>query len=136
MPRERAVRWRLAALMALLFAVSVVGYADRQILALLKPVLDQTLGWRSGDYSAMTTAFQACVAVTLLVAGWFVDKVGVRWGFATGLGGWSAAAMLHAACRSVGQFIVARAALGGFEAIGGPAGIKAVAVLFRPATAR
>ena len=134
MPRERAVPWRLAALMALLFAVSVVGYADRQILALLKPVLDQTLGWRSGDYSAMTTAFQACVAVTLLVAGWFVDKVGVRWGFATGLGGWSAAAMLHAACRSVDQFILARGALGGFEAIGGPAGIKAVAVLFPPAS--
>ncbi len=124
---------RLAALMALLFAVSIVAYADRQILALLKPVLDQALGWRSGDYSAMTTAFQACVAVTLLGSGWFLDRAGVRTGFAAGLGGWSAAAMAHALCRTVDQFITARAALGGFEAVGGPAGIKAVAVLFPPA---
>ena len=118
------------ALLALLFAASIISYADRQVIALLKPVLDRLLGWRSGDYGAMTTAFQASVALTLVAAGWFVDKVGVRAGFAVGLGGWSVAAMLHAACRSVGGFVFARAALGGFEAIGGPAGIKAVAVFF------
>lgn len=128
--RPDADRHLHSALMALLFAVSLIAYADRQILALLKPVLDRLLGWRSGDYGAMTTAFQACVAGTLVFAGWLVDKVGVRTGYAIGLGGWSLAATLHAACRTVGQFTGARAMLGGFEAIGLPAGIKAVAVFF------
>lgn len=127
---QRTARDLRPALLALLFAVSIIGYADRQVIALLKPVLDRVLGWRAGDYGAMTTAFQASVALTLVGAGWFVDKVGVRAGFAVGLGGWSGAAMLHALCRSVGGFVAARAALGGFEAIGGPAGIKAVAVFF------
>ncbi len=118
------------ALLALLFAASIVSYADRQVIALLKPVLDRLLGWRSGDYGAMTTAFQASVALTLVGAGWLVDRVGVRAGFAVGLGGWSGAAMLHALCRSVNGFVLARAALGGFEAVGNIAGIKAVAVFF------
>ncbi len=110
----------------------MVGYADRQVLGLLKPVLDQRFGWSGADYGAMTTAFQISIAASLLGAGWFMDRAGLRWGFATGLGGWSLASMLHAAARTVPQFVAARIALGAFEAVGTPAGMKAVATFFRP----
>ncbi len=118
--------------LVLTFAVTMVGYADRQVLGLLKPVLDQRFGWTGADYGAMTTAFQVAIAAALLGTGWFMDRVGLRWGFAAGLGGWSIASILHAAARTVPQFIAARAALGVFEAVGTPAGMKAVATFFRP----
>jgi ACS family hexuronate transporter-like MFS transporter len=111
----------------------MVGYADRQVLALLKPALDVTFGWTGNDYGEMTTAFQIAIAVSLLFAGWFLDRVGLRAGFAIGLAGWSVAAGLHAIARTVPQFIAARAALGVFEAVGTPAGMKALATFFGPA---
>jgi ACS family hexuronate transporter-like MFS transporter len=109
----------------------MVGYADRQVLALLKPALDAKFGWTGQDYGNMTTAFQIAIAVSLVWVGWFLDKVGLRAGFATGLAGWSLAATLHAAARTVPEFIAARASLGVFEAIGTPAGMKALATFFR-----
>jgi ACS family hexuronate transporter-like MFS transporter len=122
------LRW---AFLCLTFVVTMVGYADRQVLALLKPALDARFGWTGQDYGAMTTAFQIAIAVSLLWAGWFLDKVGLRTGFAVGLGGWSLAAALHALARSVPEFVVARASLGVFEAVGTPAGMKALATFFR-----
>ncbi len=124
--------WLRWVFLVLTFAVTMVGYADRQVLGLLKPVLDQRFGWTGADYGAMTTAFQIAIAAALLGAGWFMDRAGLRWGFATGLGGWSIASILHAAARTVPQFIAARVGLGVFEAIGTPAGMKAVATFFRP----
>jgi ACS family hexuronate transporter-like MFS transporter len=117
----------------LTFVVTMVGYADRQVLGLLKPVLDRRFGWTGADFGAMTTAFQVAIAAALLGAGWFMDRVGLRWGFAVGLGGWSVASVLHAAARTVPQFVAARVGLGVFEAVGTPAAMKAVATLFRPA---
>jgi ACS family hexuronate transporter-like MFS transporter len=126
------VAWLRWVFLILTFAVTMVGYADRQVLGLLKPVLDQRFGWTGADYGNMTTAFQIAIAGALLGAGWFMDRVGLRWGFATGLGGWSVASILHAAARTVPQFIAARAALGVFEAVGTPAAMKAVATFFAP----
>src|ERR1700712_2438749 len=121
-------RARLRGLMlALLFVIVIIAYADRQVVALLKPALDRELGWSAADYGTITTCFQAAVAITLLVSGWFMDRVGLRAGLAIGLGGWSLSAVAHIAARSVGQFVVARVALGSFEALGNPAGVKAVA---------
>ncbi len=108
----------------------MVGYADRQFLALLKPALDGIFHWSASDYGWMTTGFQLAIAFSLLGTGWFLDRVGLRWGFAIGLGGWSLASALHAAARTVPQFIAARVALGIFESVGTPAGMKALAMFF------
>ena len=124
---------RIPPLLALLFAIVVIAYADRQVIALLKPALDRELGWSAADYGTITTWFQGSVAVTLLLSGWFMDRVGLRAGLAIGLGGWSLSAVAHVAARSVAQFVVARAALGGFEALANPAGVKAVASFVAPA---
>jgi ACS family hexuronate transporter-like MFS transporter len=123
------LRW---AFLVLVFIVTMVSYADRQFLALLKPVLDKQFGWTGADYGLMTTGFQIAIALALLGAGWFMDVIGLRWGFAIGLGGWSAAAMAHAAAVTVNQFVAARVALGIFEAVGTPAGMKAVTTFFPP----
>ena len=68
------VAWLRWVFLVLTFAVTMVGYADRQVLGLLKPVLDQRFGWTGADYGAMTTAFQVAIAAALLGAGWFMDR--------------------------------------------------------------
>jgi ACS family hexuronate transporter-like MFS transporter len=109
----------------------VLNYADRQIIAVLKPMLQQDLGWTDGDYGAMTSAFQFANAFAFLGAGWLVDRIGWRRANPLAVALWSLAAASHAVARTVGQFTLARAALGTTEALGTPTSTKTVALLFR-----
>jgi ACS family hexuronate transporter-like MFS transporter len=77
--------------------------------------------------------FQLAAAVSLLFAGWFVDKVGVRWANPLGVAAWSFAAIGHAFARTLGGFTVMRVALGATEAINTPAIIKSIAVWYSAA---
>lgn len=133
-PQDEAYRQgrglRLAFL-AVVFLASISAYADRQVIALLKPELDRQFGWSGSDYGLIMAGFQVAVALSLLGVGRFIDHVGLRRGFAIGLGGWSVVAVLHAAATTVGQFLGARVLLGAFESVGTPAGLKAVGSYFR-----
>lgn len=120
-------RWLVC---ALLFFAATVNYIDRQVLGLLKPLLQSQMGWNEIDYSNIVLAFQLAYAVGLIVVGKVIDKVGTRVGLAVAVVVWSAAAMLHAAASSVFQFAVARLALGLGESGSFPASIKAVAEWF------
>lgn len=126
--RGRGVR---LAFLAVVFLASISAYADRQVIALLKPELDRQFGWSGSDYGLIMAGFQVAVALSLLGVGRFIDHVGLRRGFAIGLGGWSVVAVLHAAATTVGQFLGARVLLGVFESVGTPAGLKAVGSYFR-----
>jgi ACS family hexuronate transporter-like MFS transporter len=108
----------------------LVNYADRQIIAVLKPMLQQDLHWTDGDYGWMTSAFQFATAFSFLGAGWLVDRIGWRRANPLGVGLWSLAAISHAFARTVGQFTLARAALGATEALNSPTVIKTVAALY------
>lgn len=119
--------------LALLVLVTLVGYADRQVIALLKPVLDRELGWTASDYATISSGFQLAVAIGFLGAGWLVDRFGPRMALGVGLVGWSLCAVLHAAARSVTQFLVLRTGLGLFESVGTPAMMAAVSTTFRAA---
>src|SRR3954447_15550678 len=80
----------------LLFFATTINYIDRQILSLLKPLLDERLGWSNEQFGMVNSAFQAAYAVSLLVFGWFVDRFGTKLGYAISIGAWSLAAMSHA----------------------------------------
>ncbi len=120
-------RWLVV---ALLFLAVTVNYIDRAVLGILKPVLDQQLGWNQKDYGWMVTAFQAAYAAGYLLAGRWFDKIGVRLGMLLAVALWSLAAVAHAAARSVLEFSVARSFLGLAEGGCFPAAIKAVAEWF------
>ncbi len=75
-------------------------------------------------------AFQFSYAIGMLVAGWFVDRIGTKIGYAISLLLWSVAAMIHALAKSTVGFIGARALLGISEAGNFPAAIKTVAEWF------
>ncbi|WBH15760.1 MFS transporter [Sphingomonas radiodurans] len=119
-------------IVALAFTAIMLNYVDRQIIALLKPMLQLEFGWSDRDYSHMASAFQFCAAVSFLGTGWFIDRIGLRRGFAIGVGAWSLAGMAHAFVSSVTGFIGVRALLGAAESIGTPAQVKTAATYFPP----
>src|SRR5271166_903625 len=128
-PRASAThhRWSIC---ALLFFAATINYMDRQVIGLLKPVLQSQLGWSEIGYSNIVLAFQVAYAAGLLVMGRVVDWLGTCKGFSLAVLLWSAAAMSHAAARSVLQFSMARFALGLGESGNFPASIKTVAEWF------
>jgi ACS family hexuronate transporter-like MFS transporter len=120
-------RWLVC---ALLFFATTVNYIDRQILALLKPILDKELGWTNAEFGAVNAAFQGAYAVGLLFFGALIDRVGTKIGYAISLAAWSLAAMGHAFAGTVAAFTNARIALGLGEGGNFPSAIKAVALWF------
>ena len=120
-------RWVIC---SLLFLATTINYVDRQILALIKELLDQELGWTNEQFGMVNSAFQGAYAVGLLAFGWFVDRFGTKIGYAVSLVLWSFAAMSHAAVGSVRGFFAARIGLGFSEGGNFPAAIKAVALWF------
>ncbi len=120
-------RW---VIVVLVFVAIMLNYVDRQILALLKPTLEHEFVWSDGDYANMVSAFQFSAAFAFLGTGWFLDRVGLRPGFALGVGIWSLAGMAHAFSAGVFGFIAARMALGAAESIGTPAAVKTAATYF------
>ena len=123
---------RRTLLLVLLIAAGVINYADRQIIAVLKPLLERDLHWSDQDYGFLTSLFQFSAAIAYLFAGWFVDRTGVRWANPLAVGAWSLAAMAHAVVRGFAQFAVARVALGASEAVNTPAAIKTVGAFWGP----
>lgn len=120
-------RWRI---LALLFFAATINYIDRQVLGILKPYIEDELGWSETDYSYMVVAFQAAYALGYVFMGWLMDKVGTKKGFTIAITIWSLAAMAHAGARSVMGFVMARFVLGLGESGNFPASLKAVSEWF------
>jgi ACS family hexuronate transporter-like MFS transporter len=120
-------RWTVC---ALLFFATTINYLDRQVLGLLKPVLEKEFNWTETDYSYIVMAFTATYAIGLVVFGRMIDKIGTKLGYSISITLWSIAAMLHAAVRSTLGFGLARAALAIGESGNFPAAIKTVAEWF------
>jgi ACS family hexuronate transporter-like MFS transporter len=139
-------RWTVC---AMLFVATSINYMDRQVIGILKPVLEQNVvhlqplisGWPSTEMSiGMTDAqfgyvvasFQVAYMVGVVFAGRMVDKLGCRRGYPLVTGLWSLSAMGHALVTSVLGFGVARVFLGLGESGNFPAAIKATAEWFAP----
>ena len=122
-------RW---AVPALLFLATTVCYMDRQILGLLKPVLDRDLGWSETAYGDIVAAFSLMYAFGYLLGGRLMDRLGVRRGLSLAVVGWSLSVAAHALMTTVLGFKIARGALGLMEGGNFPASIKAIREWFPP----
>ena len=123
----RGFRWTVC---ALLFVAATINYMDRQVLGILAPTLEKSLGWNEIEYSHIVMAFQAAYALGLLVFGRLVDRIGTRHGYAISIIAWSLAAMAHALAHGVFGFGMARFALGFGEGGNFPAAVKTVSEWF------
>lgn len=120
-------RWTIC---ALLFFATTINYIDRQVMGVLAPTLQHEFGWSETQYANITMLWTAAYAVGFLGVGRFMDRVGVRIGFAASVTVWSIAAACHALVRTVLGFGFARFALGLGESGNFPAAIKATAEWF------
>lgn len=116
----------------MLFLATTINYIDRQILSLLKPILDEELGWTNAQFGMVNSAFLASYGLSVLFFGWFIDKYGTKIGYSVSIAAWSVAALGHAFVNSVGGFFGARVALGLGEGGNFPAAVKATAQWFPP----
>jgi ACS family hexuronate transporter-like MFS transporter len=126
------VRWSIC---AMLFVATTINYMDRQVIGLLKPILQLPLsqggiGMTELSYGYVVDAFQVAYAAGVLLAGYFVDKVGTRIGYMVIMALWSLSAMGHALANTVFQFGIARFCLGIGESGNFPAAIKTVSEWF------
>jgi MFS transporter, ACS family, hexuronate transporter len=120
-------RWVIC---ALLFFATTINYVDRQILSLIKEILDKELGWTNEQFGMVNSAFQGAYGIGLLGFGWFIDRFGTKVGYAVSIAAWSIAAMAHALVGSVRGFLYARISLGFSEGGNFPSAIKATALWF------
>jgi ACS family hexuronate transporter-like MFS transporter len=140
------VRWIIC---ALLFFASTINYIDRQVISILKTTLQGQFNWSEIDYGNIVFAFQLAYAISFILSGRLMDKVGVKRGFIIAIVVWSLAAMAHAEAEYIGAvmvsvfglfglhysvsvagFITARLGLGFGEAGNFPAAIKTTAEWF------
>ena len=120
-------RW---VLLGLLIAAGILNYVDRQVIAVLKPLIETDMGWSDADYGKLASLFQLSAAVAYVGTGWIVDRLGVKWATPAGVFTWSLSAMAHGWAMTMGQFSAARIALGATESMGTPAAVKTIGALF------
>jgi ACS family hexuronate transporter-like MFS transporter len=121
------LRWYIC---GLLFFATTINYIDRQVLAILKPVLDRDLHLNQSDYGWILFGFQLSYAAFMPLAGRLIDFLGARAGYMISVLVWSLGAMGHALARSALQFGIARFALGMGESGNFPAAFRTVADWF------
>jgi ACS family hexuronate transporter-like MFS transporter len=114
----------------MLFVATSINYMDRQVIAILKPTLEHSIGMTEVSYGYIVDAFQIAYAIGLLGAGRLMDNLGTRIGYMLVMAVWSASAMGHALASSVVQFGFVRFFLGLGESGNFPAAIKTVAEWF------
>jgi len=121
------VRWTIC---AMLFVATSINYMDRQVIAILKPTLEHSIGMTEVGYSYIVDAFQIAYGLGLLAAGRLVDRIGTRVGYMVIMAVWSLSAMGHALANTVLEFGIARFSLGLGESGNFPAAIKTIAEWF------
>lgn len=120
-------RWMIC---GLLFAATTINYVDRQVLSLLKPLLESRFGWSEKDYSYLVIVFQTCYAAGFISFGKLIDRLGTRLGYAICMLVWSLASIGHAFVGGTLSFAVVRGLLGFGESGNFPSALKSVSEWF------
>lgn len=121
------LRWYVC---GLLFFATTINYVDRQVLSLLKPVLENDLNWSETTYGWIVFSFQLAYAMMMPLAGRAIDALGTRLGYLMSISVWSVAAAAHALATNAFSFGMARYALGFGESANFPAALKTVSNWF------
>jgi ACS family hexuronate transporter-like MFS transporter len=102
-------RWTVC---ALIFFATTVNYLDRQVIGILKPLLESDLKIGEKEYSYIIMSFQLFYAFGMVIAGRLIDKFGTKIGYGISVAMWSIAAMGHSLAKGALGFGFWRALLG------------------------
>lgn len=120
-------RWTVC---ALIFFATTINYLDRQVIGILKPLLESDLNIGEVEYGNIVTIFQLFYGISMLLAGRLIDKFGTKIGYGISVLLWSLAAMGHSLAKGAIGFGFWRALLGMSESGNFPAAIKTIAEWF------
>src|SRR6476469_6835823 len=127
MPRKiRNLRWWI---IGLLMLGGTINYLTRSTLGVAAPTLIKDLGITTKQYSWIVATFQGAL-MTQPLAGYVLDVVGLKVGFALFALAWSIISMAHSLATNWQSFAVLRGMLGLAEGSANPAGMKATSEWF------
>ncbi len=127
--RDDQRRWLIVGLLSASIGINLV---DRQVLSVVAPVLRDQLSLSNTQYSYIIFAFQLGMILGQVPAGFFMDVVGPRIGFALIFVAWSVVNALHGISRGLNSLLTFRFFLGITECGNYSGGIKVVAQIFAP----
>ncbi|WP_034916873.1 MFS transporter [Erwinia sp. 9145] len=122
MRKIRGLRWYMIALVTV---GTVLGYLTRNAVAVAAPTLQEQLHITTQQYSYIIAAYSACYTVMQPIAGYILDVLGTKIGYAMFALLWAVFCMATALASSWGGLALGRAAVGAAEAAMIPAGLKA-----------
>lgn len=126
MTRIGKLRWWV---IGLFVGAMVINYLSRSVLGVAAPIILTEQSISNVEYGWITGAFQLGVMLQP-AAGYFLDSVGLRFGFGLCVAIWSLVTMAHALVNGWFGFAALRALLGLAEGSAQPAGQKLVAEWF------
>ncbi len=113
-----------AASLTMMFC-SWLSYVDRQILAVLSPMILAETSMNAQTYSTVVAAFSFAYMLGNPIWGSLLDRVGLRAGMMAAAGIWSLASAAHATMSGFAGFAAVRAVLGFGEGATFPGGLRA-----------
>lgn len=122
MKKIRGMRWWMVSLVT---AGLIVNYLARNTLSVAAPSMMSQLHIDTQQYSYIVVAWQVCYAMMQPIAGYVLDAVGTKLGFALFALVWSLACAAAAFASGWGSLAAIRGVLGMAESAGIPAGVKA-----------
>jgi ACS family hexuronate transporter-like MFS transporter len=119
--------------MAVFWLSFSLNFLDRQLLAALAPTLKAEFQLTNAQYGQLISSFYLVTAIAAPLAGWFIDRVGLRIGAAVAVSVWSIAGAATALTSSFRGLLACRMALGFGESSGFPMLGKATVTYLTPA---
>ena len=100
MTKIRGMRWWMVGLVT---AGLIVNYLARNTLSVAAPTMMSELNITTQEYSYIVVAWQVCYALMQPIAGYVIDAVGTKLGFAMFALAWSVACACAAMCSASKQ---------------------------------
>lgn len=127
MKKIKHFRWYMILLVC---AITIINYLDRTALGVAAPTIMETTGISKEQYSWIVSAFQFAYTIGQPIMGFFIDTIGLRFGFAICAIIWGLATMGHALTGTWQGLAFMRGIMGFSEASAIPAGIKTASTWF------
>ena len=123
----KGLRWWI---IGLVLSGLIMNYLARNALAVAAPEVNKVLNISTQQYGYIVAAFQAAYMVMQPVAGYVLDVLGTKLGFALFAGAWSVVCLLHSTAGGWLSLAAFRAMLGMTEAAGFPSALRATSEWF------
>lgn len=124
--------WSRWAVIGVFLLSTFLNYLDRQLLPAAAPLIRQELGISLEQFGWLVTAFSISYAPSALLAGWFLDRVGLRWGIVVAVVAWSVFGAGIGLAGSLPVLLACRFLLGAPQAAVIPGSGKANATFLMP----